>query len=73
MKKIIRITIGTIITICGLAATAFIGSLISKGNLLWLPLAIAAGGLAVAGIRVGKGDRIRDILRDLLFVLVRAH
>jgi hypothetical protein len=48
-------------------------SKIVQGDWLWFLVAIAGGATATAGVRLLMGDRLRDVLKDLLFVLVRTH
>ncbi|HSE61192.1 MAG TPA: hypothetical protein VLA88_02770 [Candidatus Saccharimonadales bacterium] len=73
MKKTIQILSGTLIIASGLIATFISFSELLKGQWLWLILAIAAMAVAAAGWRILLGHRLKDILHDLLFVLIRTN
>jgi hypothetical protein len=73
MEKYLRIIIGGIIAATGLFIVGLCGYEVLQGQWLWIVIAIAAGAFVVAGIRVMLGDRLKDILKDLLFVFVRTH
>ncbi len=73
MNKITRIIFGSILIVCGIGTVVFSGYQVLQGELLWFLVAIAGGVLAMGDVRIAAGDKLRDILEDLLFVLMRTH
>jgi hypothetical protein len=73
MGKILRIVTGGVITAASLLIIGLCGYEVLQGQWLWIIIAIAGGAFGVAGIRIILGDRLMDILKDLLFVFVRTH
>lgn len=73
MKKVMRIISGAIVTACGLSAMVLGGYFALRGNWVWITIIIAGASLVVAGVRLVAGHNLKDILRGLLFVLIRSH
>lgn len=73
MKTIIRIIIGVMLVLCGALIVAVSIYYTLQGQFLWLVVLLAAAALATAGVRLVMGDRLRDILEDLLFVFIRTN
>lgn len=73
MKKLFRLTISLVLVAVGVGVSIFSVVQLIRGNWIWLIILIAAGAVGTAGVRIAIGDRPRDIIRDLLFVLMRTH
>lgn len=73
MKKIVLRIVGAITASFGVYTMIFSGYQVYLGQWIWLPIALACGAIMMCGIRVIQGDKPKEILRDLLFVLVRTH
>ncbi len=73
MKRIVRLLIGVATAVIGICIFAASIYQITQGNWLWVIAAIGAGAIATAGVRVASGDRLRDVIEDLLFVLMRTN
>jgi hypothetical protein len=73
MKRIIAIIIGLVITAFGAYALFVSMSQLLQGQWIWFVLVIASGALILFGVRLTRGEKLRDILDDLLFVLIRTN
>lgn len=73
MKKILKFTISLTLLLGGIIVSIFSVMQMIAGDWIWLIIFIAAGAVATAGFRIMVGGRLRDIIRDLLFVLMRTH
>ncbi|HKX73337.1 MAG TPA: hypothetical protein VJM32_04955 [Candidatus Saccharimonadales bacterium] len=73
IKQITRILLCVFFTVIGLWIAYFSILQLIGGQWLWLIILIAAAAIITAGVRIGIGDRPKDIARDLLFVLFRTH
>lgn len=73
MKRLLKIVIACILSLGGVASSLFCLAQLLQGNWLWFLLFVASGAVALAGVRLLQGDRLRDIVEDLLFIFVRTH
>jgi hypothetical protein len=73
MKRIIAALIGVLVAALGAYALFVSMSQLLHGQWIWFVLVIASGAVILFGVRLARGDKLRDILDDLLFVLMRTN
>lgn len=71
MKRISSIIIGLSFMCFGAIALLLSTDQTFAGNYIWIPVMIASGALILAGARIARGEKLKDIVHDLLFVLIR--
>jgi len=73
MKRILRILIGALLILFGGVIFFVSGRLVIGGVWPWLLVVVLGGALAFAGYRIIAGDKLKDILEDLLFTIIRTN
>lgn len=70
VKKVLKIIIGYIVLLFGAWAVAVSSWQTLHGEWLWAVLVIVGAVLGWAGFRITRGDRVKQVLKDLVSMLM---
>jgi hypothetical protein len=71
--RLFYIILGCLLTLIGVIIFGYSIYWLYKGQWIWFIILLAGGAIANAGIRFILGDKPKEIMRALLFVLIRTH
>jgi hypothetical protein len=71
MKRVARTVVGVLAAVGGVGAASLGVYEVLRGQWIWFMVIAIGGTLVLAGVRVATGAKVRDVVKDLLFVFMR--